>query len=586
MFAVYFASDRSSSGKSTVTLAFSRKLKDEGYSLNLYKSGPDFIDPVILSRALNSEIPVKNLDPFLIPDKFLTEWFFKEISPEFPSVFGSAVNAGINFNGGESKEAFIAESAMGLYDGNSFAAAKKFKFPVVLIMDCKKISSTMASLIYGMKNYKKGLNVCGVILNNISSERHYEIIRDEIKENIGGVEVFGYIKNDENVFSLKERHLGLAVPEEDDGTGNKGMAAAIENKSGAEEKENKTENKSGAFEKTVLKIKDAVFKNVDFDLMLNVLERNSKNFNALIYGKNFEYKKYAGGKYGKKYGADNNNADNYNNSIGVKYARGREDGSNGNNKTGKSALKVKIAVALDNAFFFYYNFNFDILKKFGAEIVFFSPLKDKYLPAGIKAVYIGGGYPEIYGAALENNRCIKKEIYQFHKNNGIIYAECGGLMYLCEKITYKGESFGACGIFPFEASMDKGGLSLGYRTVRLKEKTFLGEAGLTVNGHEFHYSKLEPLALASALASSTASSPVSSGACDAPALIYEDSSCIKTEFLETQVKTVMEYESLSVPGIWKREGYNVLNTIGSYIHLSFYSNMLAAENIVKSAGDL
>ncbi len=218
MFAVYFASDRSSSGKSTVTLAFSRKLKDEGYSLNLYKTGPDFIDPVILSRALNSEVQVKNLDPFLIPGKFLVEWFFKETHNEFNHEANLNINIDINLNnlnnnGSEIKKAFIAESAMGLYDGNSFAVAKKFKFPVVLIMDCKKISSTMASLVYGLKNYKKGINVCGVILNNISSERHYEIISNEIKENISGVEVFGYIKNDENIFSIKERHLGLIVPE-------------------------------------------------------------------------------------------------------------------------------------------------------------------------------------------------------------------------------------------------------------------------------------------------------------------------------------------------------------------------------------
>ncbi len=531
MFAVYFASDRSSSGKSTVTLAFSRKLKDEGYSLNLYKTGPDFIDPVILSKALNYEIQVKNLDPFLIPDRFLTEWFFKETSPEF----GSTVNAGVNFNGlnfygGENKKAFIAESAMGLYDGNSFKVAKKFKFPVVLIMDCKKISSTMASLIYGLKNYKKGINVCGVILNNISSERHYEIIRNEIKENIAGVKVFGYIKNDENIFSIKERHLGLIVPE-----GGYKTADSVKD-AGGFCGEYEKENEINGFEKTVMKIKETVFKNVDFKLMVNILEKNSKNFIGLF-----------------KKQADRN------------YAR--------NNKINKNVSKIKIAVAFDEAFFFYYNFNFEILKSFGAEIVFFSPLKDRFLPSGIKAVYIGGGYPEIYSAALEGNHSIKKEIYEFHKNNGIIYGECGGLMYLCEKISYKGESYDACGIFPFEASMDKGGLSLGYRTVRLKENTFLGEAGLTINGHEFHYSKLLP------------SAPASKGA----SVVHTQaagSADLKTAFPETAVKTVTEYESLSAPGIWKREGYNVLNTIGSYVHLSFYSNRLAAENIVKSAKNL
>ena len=475
MFGVYFASDRSSSGKSTVTLAFSMMLKDKGYSLNVYKAGPDFIDPVILTGALDSDVRVKNLDPFLIPDKHLNEWFF----------------AG---NGNENvsrKTAFVAESAMGLYDGSSYIIPKKFKLPVVLVMDCRRISSTMASLVYGLKNYKRGVNVCGVILNNISSPRHYGIISDEIKAGIPDIKVFGYVLNNEAVFSIKERHLGLAVPTLESG------------------------NDKKTFHKAVSGIKDAVFKNVDFNLLVKTLKENSEDFIKL-------------------------------------FKKSRAENKSGINKAEKIKTKIKaktkIAVALDKAFFFYYNFNFEILKSFGAEIVFFSPLTDKSLPKGTRAVYIGGGYPEIYAGVLAENASVRKEIYEFFKNNGIIYAECGGLMYMCEKITYKRKSFDAAGIFPFRASMDEGGLSLGYRTVRLKEKTFLGEAGLTANGHEFHYSKL-----------------------------------IKDGAARKDVKNILEYESLSAPGIFKPEGYNILNAVGSYMHLSFYSNKLIAENIVESA---
>ncbi len=487
MFAVYFASDRSSSGKSTVTLAFSKALKDAGYRLSVYKAGPDFIDPVILSEALNSDVRVKNLDPFLIPDEHLTEWFFggSENAPEKPE---NAGNKNENISG---EKAFVVESAMGLYDGNSYIIANKFKLPVVLVMDCKRISSTMASLVYGLKNYKRGINVCGVILNNISSQRHYEIISREIKDNIPDIKVFGYVLNNEAVFSIKERHLGLAVN-------------SLES-----EKSKKT------FDKKVSRIKDAVFKNVDFNLLVKTLKENSEDFIKL-------------------------------------FKKSRAENKSGINKAEKIKTKIKaktkIAIALDKAFFFYYNFNFEILKSFGAEIVFFSPLRDKTLPKGTQAVYIGGGYPEIYADVLAENAAIRKEIYEFFKNNGIIYAECGGLMYMCEKITYKRKSFDAAGIFPFRASMDKGGLSLGYRTVRLKEKTFLGEAGLTANGHEFHYSKL-----------------------------------IKDGAAGKDVKNILEYESLSAPGIFKPEGYNILNAVGSYMHLSFYSNKLIAENIVESA---
>ncbi|MHB1696483.1 MAG: cobyrinate a,c-diamide synthase [bacterium] len=497
MFSVYFASDRSSSGKSTITMAFSMMLKDSGYSLNIYKTGPDFIDPVILSKALN--LDVKNLDPFLIPDKYLKEWFFGE-------------NSNDNDNGGCGnwnlcqKKAFVVESAMGLYDGNSYEIAKRFKFPVVLVMDSKRISSTMASLVYGLKNYKKGVRVCGVILNNISSARHYEIISGEIKKNIPDIEVFGYILNDESVFSIKERHLGLVTPDfEPDGNGKE-------------------------FAKTAEGIKKAVFKNIDSGLMIKTLEKKSQSFSRLF----FDYSKIKPGILNK-----NNKSKNGANSDSKK----RNTGCDG---------KPKIAVALDKAFFFYYNFNFEILKSFGAEIIFFSPLKDRALPRGTKAIYIGGGYPEIYAAGLAANEDIRKEIYKFSKNNGIIYAECGGLMYLCKKIAYNRQSFDMAGVFPFSASMDNARLSLGYRTVRLKEKTFLGEAGLTANGHEFHYSK-----------------------------IAKDD-CVGND--NKNIKNVLEYESISTPGIFKPEGYNILNTVGSYIHLSFYSNKLLAKNLVGSAG--
>ncbi|MHB1601637.1 MAG: cobyrinate a,c-diamide synthase [bacterium] len=502
MFAVYFASDRSSSGKSTITMAFSIALKDAGYSLSVYKAGPDFIDPVILSEALNSDVVVKNLDPFLIPDKYLTKWFF-------------AGNENASESEGENicaKKAFVVESAMGLYDGNSYIIAKKFKLPVVLVMDCRRISSTMASLVCGLKNYKRGVNVCGVILNNISSARHYEIISNEIKAGIPDINVFGWVLNDETVLKIKERHLGLTVHDGESINGKK------------------------EFNKTVSGIKETVFKNVDFNLLVKTLKENSRNFNKL-FKKSVEKSK--------------------NITVGISKPKIVETQTQTQIKTKtKTKTKTKIAVALDKAFFFYYNFNFEILKSFGAEIVFFSPLRDKSLPKGTQAIYIGGGYPEIYGGALAENASVRKEIYEFFKNNGIIYAECGGLMYLCKKIIYKRQSFAAAGIFPFDASMDKGGLSLGYRTVRLKEKTFFGEAGLTVNGHEFHYSKL---------------------------VKERDGGDIQN--IKNNIKNIFEYESISAPGIFKPEGYNILNAVGSYIHLSFYSNKLPAKNLVAAAGN-
>lgn len=488
MFSVFFASDRSSSGKSMVTLAFSKKIKELGYEIDVFKSGPDFVDPIVISNAVNTE--VKNLDPFLIPSRFLNSIVF---------------NPG--GHGGDANRAFIVEGAMGLYDGNSYSIVKKFKFPVILVMDSKRISSTMASLIFGLKKYKKGVNICGVILNNISSARHYEIISEEIKHNIKGMEVFGYILNNKAGFGIKERHLGLVTPISSD-----------------------CKQNQDRFETVADNIKNEVFRNIDLNLMIKTLERESGKFNNLF----FDHTNRIKHKQSKL---------NSNKSGNVLHVRK------------KSKRRIKIAVAYDNAFFFYYNFNIEILKSFGAEIVFFSPLSDKTIPKGVNMIYIGGGYPEIYAKDLAKNRVMLNEIYKFFKNNGIIYAECGGLMYLCRGLVYKGKHWKLSEILPFDVTMDNARLSLGYRTVHLKERSFLGDAGLKVKGHEFHYSGI------------------------IMENVYENDI---GKDLNT-FKSVFEYESPSSPGILKKEGYNVLNAVGSYIHLSFLSNKLIVKNIIDSA---
>lgn len=502
MFSVFFASDRSSSGKSMITLAFSNKVKEMGWKVDIFKTGPDFLDPIVISRAVKTG--VKNLDPFLIPVKFLNSWVFDG-------------DAGCMYDLNENR-AFIVESAMGLYDGNSYRVAKKFKFPVVLVMDSKRISSTMASLIYGLKKYKKGVNVCGVILNNISSARHYEIIFNEIKENIKGIEVFGYVLNDEETFRVKERHLGLIAP-------------ITQNPEGA----------IGGFEKIISNINNEVFRNIDIDLMIRTLKKESKGFNDLFFN------------YAKR----------------IKNTQFKTASNNGLSVKKKNNKKVKIAVAYDKAFFFYYNFNFEILKNFGAEITFFSPLSDKTMPKGIGAIYIGGGYPEIYAKNLAENRGIMNEIYKFFENNGIIYAECGGLMYLCKSLTYKSKNWDLLGILPFGVTMDNTRLSLGYRNVCLKEKSFMGDAGLRVNGHEFHYSKI-----ITGDQNDDGYNQYSYGNHGRASSAGENPPAFKNIF---------ECGSLASPDVLKKDGYNVLNAIGSYVHLSFFSNKLIAKNIIDNA---
>ncbi len=157
-----------------------------------------------------------------------------------------------------------------------------------------------------------------------------------------------------------------------------------------------------------------------------------------------------------------------------------------------SLLTVRVGVACDPAFCFYYPDNFELLEAEGAEIVKFSPLKDRTLP-DVDLLYLGGGYPELHGEGLGGNVAMRQAIRSFAERGGTIYAECGGMMYLTQAIRdLEGKSHEMVGLFPAEAIMHKSGLTLGYRTVELSQPCILGEPGVIARGHEFHYSVLEP----------------------------------------------------------------------------------------------
>ena len=151
---------------------------------------------------------------------------------------------------------------------------------------------------------------------------------------------------------------------------------------------------------------------------------------------------------------------------------------------------VRIGVAQDHAFCFYYPDNLDALEAAGAELISFSPLHDDALP-DVEMLYLGGGYPELYGEALSRNITMRTAIKQFAEGGGLIYAECGGLMYLTESIRdCDGQSHTMVGVFPAETVMRKTGFTLGYRTIESARRCILGDVGVTVRGHEFHYSTL------------------------------------------------------------------------------------------------
>lgn len=203
----------------------------------------------------------------------------------------------------------------------------------------------------------------------------------------------------------------------------------------------------------------------------------------------------------------------------------------------------RIAVAKDEAFSFYYEDNLRRLRSLGAELVFFSPLHDKELPA-VDGLYIGGGYPEIFAAELSSNRPMHESILAFVNQGGPLYAECGGFMYLTESIMQlNGEEHSMLGLIAGKVRMKDKLAALGYVEVVTSEDTILGPAGLRFRGHQFRYSEFVPSAEGQ----------------KAPYMLHR-----------RRVKEVLP------------EGRMTHNILGSYVHAHWASNPTVASGFVKS----
>ncbi len=156
---------------------------------------------------------------------------------------------------------------------------------------------------------------------------------------------------------------------------------------------------------------------------------------------------------------------------------------------------IRIGIARDEAFCFYYPENLRLLRRAGAQLVPFSPMRSKNLPEGIHGLYLGGGYPELHCRSLAENRPLLNAIRDFGMDGKPIYAECGGFMFLMREIEdLEGRVFPMVGLFPMRAKMDPRLKSLGYREVETLDESLLGPGGIRIRGHEFHYSHMEDVA--------------------------------------------------------------------------------------------
>ena len=154
----------------------------------------------------------------------------------------------------------------------------------------------------------------------------------------------------------------------------------------------------------------------------------------------------------------------------------------------KPFTDVKIAVARDEAFCFYYEDNLKVLREAGAELVFFSPLRDVGLPKGISGLILYGGYPELYAKELSENTSLIQDIRSKLNNNMPVLAECGGFMYLHENlITEDGAAFPMVGVVKGACRFTGHLVRFGYASYTDKEHIFLPEGTDSIRGHEFHY---------------------------------------------------------------------------------------------------
>ncbi len=154
-----------------------------------------------------------------------------------------------------------------------------------------------------------------------------------------------------------------------------------------------------------------------------------------------------------------------------------------------AARPVRIALARDPAFCFYYAQNLDILRALGAELVEFSPLADAHLPDNIQGLYLGGGYPELHLKALAANRSLRAEIHDRVQGGLPTLAECGGFLYLHERLSDGQESYPMAGVIPGEGTLTGRLQNFGYVTLTARRGGLLGPAGASIRAHEFHYAR-------------------------------------------------------------------------------------------------
>lgn len=416
------AAPRSGSGKTMVTCGILELLKRKGKHPFSYKCGPDYIDGLFHQKVLG--IDGGNLDSFF----------------EDPEEMRKKLNT-------ISKEYFpVIEGVMGYFDGlggdtsaaSSWEVADILDLPVVLVVDAKGASLSLAALIKGFQvfgNGRSGNHIRAVILNRISPMLYPRMKKVIEKET--GILVVGYVP-ELDFWQVGSRHLGLVLPGE------------IEN-----------------LQEQMRQLGDCLEKTLDVDVLLKLGEKADIDVLGSVTVT-------ADGSSQKCEAQKNADLVLQNQFAGEKISH--------------SAIPIRLGVAWDEAFCFYYRDNLEFLEKLGAKIVRFSPVHDKHLPENLDGLLLGGGYPELYAKALEENKTMRNEIRQKAEEGMPILAECGGYLYLLEELEdERGNGYEMAGVFQGKGYKKGKNSHFGYITVKIQEDSLYLKAGENIKGHEFHY---------------------------------------------------------------------------------------------------
>lgn len=322
----------------------------------------------------------------------------------------------------------VLEGVMGYYDGlggtetsaSSWEIAEITDTPAILVLDCKGASLSAAAMASGFLHFRKKSHIAGVILNRVSSI-YYERLAAAVEE-ASGLPVLGYLPESEE-YRMESRHLGLFLPGEID-----------------------------RLRERIGRLADQMEKSIAVERVLEV---------AGMLPLRIENK--------EKEKAENESMEAE--SI-AKFPACQEQ---------KVTSRVRIGVARDEAFCFYYQENFRLLEQMGAELVYFSPLRDKKIPDRVDGLLFGGGYPENYARELAKNAAMRESIRRSIAAGMPFLAECGGFLYLHRTLEGSdGKHWEMAGVYPFDA----------YRTNRLRRFGYvrlLTSSGQEIHGHEFHY---------------------------------------------------------------------------------------------------